>query len=179
VTISEQSEYMYKMGSHTSRFASINALWAEKTGDAAAREKAFRSFNWASYMCDTRGVVRVGPTEQTLWFSDGYGDYIRHFMAGLGAVPDWAPPGEDHLLRSTSVVPEVHYERGRVSYRAFDDAGEEVLRVTFAPATVIADGVALSRTDAGAGWRYDAAMHVLRVRRSGARSVTIQLAATR
>ncbi len=110
VTISEQREYMYKMGSHTSRFASINALWAEKTGDAAAREKAFRSFNWASYMCDTRGVVRVGPTEQTLWFSDGYGDYIRHFMAGLGAVPDWAPPGEDHLLRSTSVVPEVHYE---------------------------------------------------------------------
>jgi hypothetical protein len=91
ITISEQVEYRYKMGSHTARFASVLALWYERTGDEAAREKAFRSFNWASYMCDRRGVVRVGPTEQSFWFSDGYGDYIRHFMAGLSSVPEWAP----------------------------------------------------------------------------------------
>ena len=144
---------MYKMGSHTSRFASLNALWAEKTGDAAAREKAFRSFNWASYMCDTRGVVRVGPTEETLWFSDGYGDYIRHFMAGMGASPEWAPSDEDHLLRSTSIIPEAHYERGRVSYRTFEESGEEVLRLTFEPAAVLGDRATLPRVATGAGWR--------------------------
>ena len=42
VTVSEQIEYKYKMGSHTARFASALALWSEKTTDGAAREKAFR-----------------------------------------------------------------------------------------------------------------------------------------
>ncbi len=77
--VSEQIEDKNKMGSHTSRYASVNALWYEKNGDTAAKEKAFRSFNWASYMCRENGAVLVGPVDQTIWFSDGYGDYIRHF----------------------------------------------------------------------------------------------------
>jgi hypothetical protein len=35
LTVSEQVEYMYKMGSHTSRFAAVQALLYEKTGDSA------------------------------------------------------------------------------------------------------------------------------------------------
>ncbi len=173
VTISEQAEYMYKMGSHTARFGSILALWHEKTGDAAAKDKAFRSFNWATYMCDRRGVVRVGPTEQSLWFSDGYGDYIRHFMAGMGAVTEWAPAGEDHLLRSTSVVPAVDYSPGRIRYRVFEGRGEDVLRVTFAPAAVQLDGKSVKETPTGPGWTYDAAAGVLRIRREGATTVSV------
>jgi len=173
ITISEQVEYMYKMGSHTARFASLLALFHEKTGDLAAREKAFRSFNWASYMCDERGIVRVGPTESSFWFSDGYGDYVRHFTAGLGAVPEWAPPGEDHLLRSSSAVPEVDYARGRVRYRTFDDAGEEVLRLSFTPRTVVADGADTGRPSEAVRWTFDPKTGVLRVRRTGARTVVI------
>jgi hypothetical protein len=71
--------------------------------------------------------------EQSLWFSDGYGDYIRHFMVGMGAVPEWVPQGEDHLVRSSSVVTEVWYETGSVRYRTFDPEGEEVLRLSFTP----------------------------------------------
>ena len=49
--ISEQTvDDMNKMGSHTSRYASVCALYCEKTGDESFREKAFRSFNWATYM---------------------------------------------------------------------------------------------------------------------------------
>jgi hypothetical protein len=173
VTISEQTEYLYKMGSHTARFGSVLALWHQKTGDPSAREKAFRSLNWASYMCDERGVVRVGPVEQSFWFSDGYGDYLRHFMAGLAAVPEWAPAGEDHLLGSSSVVSEVAYAPGLVRYQTFDDAGEEVLRLSFAPGKVSADGRALSRTASGVGFSYDPKTGVLRVRRERARSVTL------
>jgi hypothetical protein len=173
IAMSEQLEYTYKMGSHTSRFASVLALWHERTGDPVAREKAFRSFNWATYMCDARGVVRVGPTETSHWFSDGYGDYIRHFMAGLGAIPEWAPPNEDHLLRSSSVVAEVAYEPANVRYRAFDDAGEEVLRLSFVPKEVTADGAALGPAAAGAGFTFDPRTGVLRVRRAGARTVNI------
>jgi hypothetical protein len=174
LTVSEQVEYMYKMGSHTARFASVQALLHERTGDAAAREKAFRSFNWASYMCDRRGVVRVGPVESSHWFSDGYGDYIRHFMAGLGAVPEWAPPGKDHLLRSSSVVTEVAYERGAVRYRTFDAAGDEVLRLVFEPKAVTGDGAALPRANGTPGWSFEPKTGVLRVRRSAAREVVVQ-----
>jgi hypothetical protein len=174
LTISEQVEYMYKMGSHTSRFASVQALLHEKTGEAAAREKAFRSFNWASYMCDRRGVVRVGPVESSRWFSDGYGDYIRHFLAGMGAVPEWAPPGEDHLVRSSSVVTEVAYGRGAVRYRTFDASGEEILRLTFEPKAVTGDGTALPRTSGAPGWSFDRRTGVLRVRRSTATQVVIE-----
>ena len=37
--MSEQIADMNKMGSHTSRYASINAQWYELTGDAAARRE--------------------------------------------------------------------------------------------------------------------------------------------
>jgi hypothetical protein len=174
LAVSEQAEYMYKMGSHTARFASVQALLHEKTGDAAAREKAFRSFNWASYMCDRRGVVRVGPVESSHWFSDGYGDYIRHFMAGMGAVPEWAPPGKDHLVRSSSVVTEVAYGTGAVRYRTFDASGEEVLRLLFEPKTVTGDGVPLLKAGGTPGWSFEPGAGVLRVRRSAAREVAIQ-----
>jgi hypothetical protein len=46
--IKEQQEFFYPMGSHTSRYASVNALLYEKTGDLVAKENAYRSFNWAT-----------------------------------------------------------------------------------------------------------------------------------
>jgi hypothetical protein len=176
--ISEQVEYMYKMGSHTSRYASVQALWHEKTGDPVSKEKAFRSFNWATYMCDEKGVVRVGPVEPSFWFSDGYADYIRHFMAGLGSVPEWAPPVEDHLLRSTSVVTRVSYRPGEVSWRTFDDGAVETLRVSFVPGSVTAGGAALARRSdlAAAGWSFDRATGVLHVRHEGSRDMSVRSA---
>ena len=183
IAISEQAEYTYKMGSHTARFAAAQALWAERTGDVAARDKAFRAFNWASYMADARGVVRVGPREATLWFSDGYADYLRHFQVGLGAVPEWATAGETHLLRSSSVVPEVAYAPGEVRYRSADADGDEVLRLApgFEFRQVAIDG-APARSLAGAAivppgassWNYDAATRVLRVHRRGGHEVVVR-----
>lgn len=168
ITISEQSQYDYKMVSHTSRYASVLARWAELAGDAPAREKAFRSLNWATYMCDDKGLVRVGPKERSVWFSDGYGDFIRHVLAAIGAQPEWAPPGENHLVRSTSVVQAIEYRPDRVSYRTFDPEGEEVLRLAFAPKAVTANGKPLT------GWTFDRKTAVLRLRRAGAKQVEIQ-----
>ena len=173
-TISEQVEYMYKMASHTARFASVLALWHERTGDAEALEKAFRSFNWASYMCDRRGVVRVGPAEGSLWFSDGYGDYIRHFMVGLGTVPTWAPSREDHVLRSSSVVTEVAYATQQVRYRTFDSEGEEVLRLSFTPSQIVTERGPLVSGTEGPGWSFDARSGVLKIRRRNAEQITVR-----
>jgi hypothetical protein len=175
-TISEQIDDMHKMGSHTSRYASVNALFYEATGEAAAKEKAFRSFNWATYMCHENGAVNdLAVEDQTVWFSDGYGDYVRHFMAGLGSVPEWAPPGENHLLRSTSVVQSVSYLPGEVNYQTFDADSSEVLRLAYTPRRVLADGHELpKRADLEqAGWTFETQRGVLRVRHTGSRVVRV------
>jgi hypothetical protein len=174
-TVSEQNGDMNKMGSHTSRYASINARWFELTGDLAAKEKAFRSFNWASYMCRENGFVNVGPIDQSLWFSDGYGDYIRHFIAGMGAIPEWAPAKGNHLLRSSSMVTSVSYLPGEVNYQTFDADATELLRVDFVPETVLADGKSLPSTKnlRDAGWVYAESRQVLKIHHVGSRTVRI------
>ena len=53
------------------------------------------------------------------WFDDGYSDYTRNFNWAMAALPELAPRGEDHLLRSTSVVRRVSYRRRAVAYRTF------------------------------------------------------------
>jgi hypothetical protein len=143
--ISEQVADMAKMSCHTARYASINALWFARTGDAAAKEKAFRSFNWATYLNDGKGLVSAGVTApgqdsgQGYWFSV-YAEYIRQYMAGLAAIPEWAPPGENHLLASSSVVQAISYSSSGLSYRTFDADSIEVMRVVAAPEMVIAGG---------------------------------------
>ncbi len=173
--VSEQVADFNKMGSHTSRYASVNALWYELTGDSAAKEKAFRSFNWASYMCRETGMVQVGPIDQSIWFSDGYGDYIRHFIAGMGSVPEWAPAGQNHLLRSTSAISDVKYDAKGVSYTAFDADGNEVLKLNFTPKHVTADNKPMTAAafDTEPGWKFDAKSGVLKVHRSGVRTIRI------
>ena len=62
--VREQNAFYYPMGSHTSRFASVNALLAAATGDTAAKTTAYYSLNWATYMARPNGVVIDGPAGQ-------------------------------------------------------------------------------------------------------------------
>jgi len=141
--ISEQHADMAKMASHTARYAAVSAMLWERGGDARLREKAFRSLNWATYACDDRGVVVVGEDKvEGWWFSDGYGDYIRHFLVAMAAVPEWAPSRENHLLRSTSIVTSASYGDA-VEYATFD-AATDVLRLRARPAKIDVGGVALA-----------------------------------
>jgi hypothetical protein len=174
--ISEQThDDMNKMGSHTSRYASLCALWYEVTGEESYQEKAFRSFNWATYMAHEDGLITEAMAEDEFWYSDGYADYIRHFLAGMGSVPEWAPSGENHLLRSTSVVQRVEYSSGEMKYTTFEGESEEVLKLSFRPARVTADGAALPQLTKGPeGWSFDAAKSVLRVRHRKARNIVVQ-----
>lgn len=138
--IREQTWCYEPMGSHTARYASICALWYEKTKDERYKDEAFRFFNCASYMCEDNGYVWVGPNWPTAWFSDGYGDYIRHFMEGLAAIPEWAPADEDHLLKSTSVVKKISYKLNSIEYTTFDNLATEVLRITSKPKSIFVNG---------------------------------------
>ena len=146
--LSEQTADMAKMGSHTARFGATTALWYEATGEPSARDRAARSLAWATYTCNGEGIVAVGEDQhEGWWFSDGYGDYIRHFVVAMAAVPEWAPPRENHLLRSTSMVSHVEYAAERVAWTTFDRDATETLRLVSRPVAVTAGGVVLSERE--------------------------------
>lgn len=152
--IKEQSWCYEPMGSHTARFASICALWYEYTGENRYKELAYRYFNLATYMTDPNGVVRVGPSWPGSWFSDGYGDYIRHFMEGVAAIPEWAPAGENHLLKSTSVVQDIQYSPEQISLRTFDPDGKLTFRLASKPDKVLVGNKVIKeiRSEQDTGW---------------------------
>jgi hypothetical protein len=173
--IKEQMAFAFVMGSHTARYAGVNALWYEKTGDFAAKEKAYRAFNWATYMSETSGLTIDGPDVNNIWFTDGFGDFVRHFMRGMGSVPEWSPAGESHMLKSTSVIRSVSYGTASIDYESFDSDGVETLKLDFVPRSVTGDSEPLPQVADRAlpGWNYDAVQGVLSVRRVGATVVRI------
>ena len=137
------------LASDTSRWAAINAMYYEKTGDAQAREDAFRSLNYSTYFCDNDGKIACCGLDyaDSYWFDDGYGDNIRHYLWAMGAIPEFAPLGQNHLLRSSSVVRKVKYEDRSITYQTFDPEATEVLRLNRAPARVEAGGRRLPHAD--------------------------------
>jgi hypothetical protein len=158
----------------------VNALYAERTGDDVARQRAVGSLNYASYFTDDDGrVVCCGDDfANGYWFTDGYSDYTRSFNWAMAALPELAPQRQDHLLGSSSVVQRVSYGRRSVGYRAFDGSGTEVLRLSFEPSAVTADGRSLDAQDTldAEGFTVEPAGggdFVVRVRRDAARNVAI------
>ncbi|NMB62318.1 MAG: hypothetical protein GYA18_08270 [Chloroflexi bacterium] len=159
IPIHEQKFCYFVMGSHTARFASICALFAELTGDTAYQETAIRSFNWATYMANTDGTVTVGIDRpdyyNQCWFTDGYFDYVPHFIDGMASYPQLAPDDEDHILRSTSVIQHISYEPNHIQYRCFNSVGYQRLRLTFLPKNIKVDNKTLPRkanNDRNPGW---------------------------
>ena len=140
--IKEQTACYWAMGSHTARYASLCAMWYEQSGNPWFKEQAFRFFNWATYVCDEHGHVRVGPDfpPPQYWFTDGYGDYIRHFLDGMAAIPEWAPRDENHLLKSTSVVSDIAYADKFIEYTTFDANSSEIFRLVSKPKSVSVNG---------------------------------------
>ncbi len=176
--IKEQTWCYAPMGSHTARYGSLCAMWYERTGNEWYKDQAYRFLNFATYMTYQNGVVAVGPSWLGTWFSDGYGDYIRHFTEALAAVPEWAPANEDHLLRSTSVVQTISYKTDTIGYKTYDDSATEVLRVTSKPKSVTAGGKTISELKNldGDGWTWQPLDKggVLRIKRSGGSHVVIE-----
>ncbi len=170
IPIHEQKFCYHVMGSHTARFAALCAAWYEHSHEANYREMAIRSLNWATYMSSEDGTVTVGVDRpdyyNQCWFTDGYFDYVPHFLDVMAALPEFAPSDADHLLRSSTVVKNIEYNSLRIRYSTFDQAGEQLLRLTFEPATVLCNGESLAPITTGglaAGWHYDRQSSVLKV----------------
>ncbi|HMD61619.1 MAG TPA: hypothetical protein VKG78_09315 [Opitutaceae bacterium] len=177
--INEQTWCYEPMGSHTSRYGAVCAMFYERTGDPYYRDQAYRFLNYATYMALDDGYVAVGPNWPSAWWSDGYTDYVRHYLDALGSVPDWAPAGENHLLRSSSVVQSIVYGPDAISLATYDASPDLVFRLAGPPAGIVVSGKPLVRTDGPAAgsysWRPLGSGGVLRIAAAPGNAITVAL----
>ena len=174
----EQTAYLMRMGYQTARLGAQYAQWYAVSGDVAYKDRAYRCFAYNTYMMQDNGQSSDGPTDGVgYWWSDCYGEATRMYYYGMAAFPEWAPPDENHLLRSSSVVKSIAYTNASIVYTTWDNAATELFRLASVPTNVLAGGVALpqltSLTDEG--WAYDQPAGVLRVRHSATNQIHVLL----
>jgi len=190
VVTNEQSVYKQPGESHTSRQGADELLYVSLTGDSSLYTNALRELIWATYTVDFDGKNRFPGDEP--WLTDGYGDYIRHYLRAMDADPSLAPAGEDHILSSTSVIQESDYsghlrkfyalpfeniDSNKVSlfYRPYDSSGTEKIRLTKKPSAVLLESKPLNTSKTGEGYEW-IPMHsggLLIVRRMHGRKVIL------
>lgn len=125
--INEQTRYMVPGNSHTSRHASVELLLCEKTGLNSRKADAIRRLSWATYMVDVDGKNYY--PEAGIWLTDGYGDYVRHYLRAMAAAPELAPDDQNHLLRTSSVIKNISYGPDVIAYTKFDDRSRERFKI--------------------------------------------------
>ena len=150
IVVNEQTAYQTPGNSHSSRQASAELQYTALTGDSSYKENAIRTLHWATYMVDTDGKNRYPQDEN--WLTDGYGDYVRHYLRAFAAIPVLASSDEDHILSSTSVVQFAEYKNSpykkykfgdqpegsiKIEYTTYDRKGQEVIRLTSKPGKII------------------------------------------
>jgi hypothetical protein len=160
VPIDEQTAYRVPGNSHTSRHAAVELLYCEKTGDWSLKEEAIRRLNWATYTVDTDGKNRYIRDDN--WLTDGYGDYVRHYLRAMASAPELAPEDQNHLLRTSSVLQSIEYGGMKITYTKFDPSSTEEFKM----------GAWQAKSVQGGTIEWDPQRKVLRVR-SEARTVTL------
>jgi hypothetical protein len=162
--------------SHSARLAAVEALFYAKTGDAAYKEAAYRTYNWVTYFQGLPGKAHPPYTMQW-WWTDEFSDGPRRMMDAFWAVPEWAPADESHLLGSLSPVTKISYAANSVTYSTFDAESTDVLRLDFTPDSITASGKPLSRRSdlsaEGEGYTFDEATRVLRIHHTSSRDIDI------
>ena len=154
--VGEQDDFLFKMGYQTARYGAETARWYAISGDNAYKEKAYRSLNGVTYCSDSNGMAFESPLSNNIsnWWSDCYGECPRMFYHALAAVPEWAPPGENHILYSKDVLTNVVYSGKSVEYTATGNNGIETFRLNFKPSTVTVDGKKLRQRSSADGSYY-------------------------
>lgn len=153
--VNEQTVYQTPGESHVARQGAAETLYCALTGDLTRKAQATRLLNWATYTVDTDGKNRF-PSDEN-WLTDGYGDYVRHYLTAMAADPNLAPGDSIHLISSTSVIQQADYkgqlnkflvpyiknvdpDRVLAFYRAFDNSGTEKIRMPQKPTEVWVNG---------------------------------------
>ena len=173
--MNEQTVYRVPGNSHSSRQASVELIYGALSGDTTLTENAIRTLNWATYTVASDGRNRY--IRDDIWLTDGYGDYVRHYLRAMSAMPDLAPAGENHLLGSTSVITSIVYSGSSIEYNTFDKESAEIIRLVKKPAKVMVNETELSETESSepVGWTWTTLKKggILKIFKKGGRKVLI------
>lgn len=173
--MNEQTVYRVPGNSHSSRQASVELMYGALSDDTTFTENAIRTLNWATYTVASDGRNRY--IRDDIWLTDGYGDYVRHYLRAMAANPDLAPSTENHLLGSSSVVTSIVYSPRSVEYKTFDMESTELLRLKGKPSKVTADGIVLVEvigpSDKGWTWKELSIGGVLKISKKTQRNIVI------
>ncbi len=119
-----------------------------------AREIARRKIILSTYDVHETGVVEDnidgGQIVAGDWFKIAHPMALKHCLAVIAWMPEiFAPPRENHIVRSTSVVTSVVYADGHIAYTTHDAPPNtvDVLRLSFRPALIEADDKPLKEGD--------------------------------
>lgn len=111
-----------------------------------AREIGRRMMIMATYDSLPNGVVKDGLFGDQVatgeWSNLAHPWPLCQVMESLAWLPkEFGPNRENHIMRSTSVIQEVSYGKGKIEYRSFDAPKgiEDVLRLSFRPTSIEAD----------------------------------------
>ena len=153
--MNEQTVYRVPGNSHSSRQASVELWYGELSGDTFYRANAIRTLNWATYTVSGDGRNRY--IHDDIWLTDGYGDYLRHFIRAMAAEPELAPDNKNRLLRSSSVISKIHYSPSLIEYESFDSQSMETLRLMKKPIKVLFSGKEISEQEVlkDYGWSWN------------------------
>lgn len=171
VVVNEQTAYRVPGNSHSSRQASAELQYAALSGDESVVTNAIRTLSWATYMVDNDGK-NCYPRDE-VWMTDGYGDYVRHYLRAMAMKPELAPSGQNHILSSTSIIQHAEYQPeinkfyngpvpaeqvkdALVVYRTFDQKSTEILRLSQKPAQVLVNKKPIAETNHSTleGWNW-------------------------
>jgi hypothetical protein len=162
IVVNEQTAYQTPGNSHSSRQASAELQYAALSGDQTVVKNAILTLSWATYMVDNDGK-NCYPRDE-VWMTDGYGDYVRHFLRSMAYFHELAPENQNHLLSSSSVIQLMEYsplinkflvpevpadklDKTLIHYRTFDEKSVEIIRMTKKPNSVLVNQTEISETN--------------------------------
>jgi hypothetical protein len=188
IVTKEQTVYPVPGNSHCARQAADELLYTSLSGDTTFYRNALHELNWATYAVDVDGK-NCFPFDEP-WLTDGYGDYVRHYLRAMATYPSLAP-AQDHILTSSSVIQQVDYKgffkkfiylnftadtnKVRLFYKAFDSEGTEEIRMKARPSQVLMNDKPMPEVGTGAGYSWSALANggVLTVRRKNGDKVIV------
>jgi hypothetical protein len=134
--------------------AAVFARYGETTNDAWARELARRQVILWTYDIHETGVVEDlingGVYVAAIWFNCGHTWPFKSLLDHIAWQPELTGASrENHIMRSSAVVADVRYARGRIAYRTYDAVApcDDVLRLAFVPKSISADGKSLQKRE--------------------------------
>lgn len=170
----EQTAYPAATPSSTLNWSMMAAEFFLATG-----EEKFRQTTLEAVRMVTRfGLKPDGRTHNTVLGPNIYGNAgswysltsptVRYLYQDMGCLPELAPDGETHLLRTSTQIKSIIYARDRIRYETLGDS-VDLLKLAAAPTEVLMDGKAIKRSPNLSlldGYLYNAKSRVLLVRHS-------------